>query len=446
MKLKSMRFDLFRAVLLVVTLSGMVGCSSVVKMNVKHAPEVDIGAVRTLQVEPFTVSGQVDLDSDGDGNVWRNLIKNAVLGRIVMPSDVSVQNRQYADLVGALKRNGYFQVTTGMAEARIGGQIEYRIEDQVTAKARKSKEIKGKQQDEEKRKLKGEEKRKPKDEEESKPRETVKRKKGEGDKLKSDEGEPLMSEDEEPIESEEGGKSKPKTKEKRKPKDDGKTNPRDGAKLKSQEDEQHDTDDAAGHARKDEQPSEHSYTLTRNVQATLYFMVRDAAGKVLGSAQVQHASSRSWSGGSEGDVRRLAQRSDLTSQVMDEVIAVNALLVQKIVPYYVMESRVLEECDSDLSDAGNDAAEEGNWRAAVEHWQAMSRSGDAECRYAAEYNLGVYEESMGRLGEALMRFENVYAYTHNKKFSAEAERIRQRMQEEERMRQIEEERQRATPL
>ncbi|MDD5472202.1 MAG: DUF6340 family protein [Sideroxydans sp.] len=326
---------LLKATLLAVVLSGLGGCSSVVKLNVKHAPEMELGAARTLGVERFTVTGRVNLDVANGRDVWGNLMKNAVVGSFAAPSDVSVQENQYSGLVDALMRNGYYQISTGAADAKLSGHVDYRVDDQLSS-------WEAKDADDEKRKKR--------------------------------------------------------------------------------------------------------YTLKRTVAVTLHFLVTDSRGMVLGNSQVQHSSEKKWDDGSEEEVRKRAQQLSVSSYVMDEIAAANALLVKKIAPHYVLESRVLDECDSEQSEQGNQAAEDGDWRAAASHWQAMSRSGDAQCRNAAEYNLGVFDESEGRLGEALMRFENVHAFTHEAKYAADVERIRRRMQEEERMRLNEAKRQQAAPL
>lgn len=316
---------LLKATLLVTLFVGLGGCTSVVKLNVKHAPEIDMGAARTLSVARFSVSGQVNLNAANCSDVWNNLLKNAVVGTLAAPSDVSVQESHYSGLVDALVRNGYYQVTTGEADVRLSGHVEYRVDDRLSTQENK----------------------------------------------KAEEGKRI------------------------------------------------------------------TYTLTRKAEATLHFLVTDRRGMVLGNSQVTHSSEKKWSDDSEKAVRERAQQLSVSSYVMDEIAAANALLVKKIAPHYVLESRVLEECDSDRSEQGNKAAESGDWQVAVSHWQAMSRSGDAQCRQAAEYNLGVYDESEGRLGEALMRFENAFALSRNAKFSADAERIRMRMREAERMRQNE---------
>ncbi|MBU0689722.1 MAG: hypothetical protein KJ850_00995 [Gammaproteobacteria bacterium] len=320
---------LLKATLLAVLFFGLGGCTSVVKLNVKHAPEMDMGPTRTLSVARFTVSGQVNLDVANDRDAWSNLVKNAVVGSFAAPSDVSVQENQYSSLVDALTRNGYYQISTGMADAKLSGHVDYRVDDSLSSQENK----------------------------------------------KAEEGKRM------------------------------------------------------------------TYTLTRTVEATLHFLVTDQRGMVLGNSQVKHASEKKWTDDSEKEVRERAQQLSVSSYVMDEISAANALLVKKIAPHYVMESRVLEDCDSEQSKQGNKAAENGDWLAAASHWQAMSSSGDAQCRHAAEYNLGVFDESEGRLGEALMRFENAFAFTRNAKFSADAERIRQRMREEERMKQNEAKRQ-----
>jgi hypothetical protein len=334
MNMKNTTIQSLRAALLAVLFLGLGGCTSVVKLNVKHAPEMDMGATRTLHVARFTVSGQVNLDAANGRDAWSNLLKNAVVGSFAAPSDVSVQENQYSSLVDALRRNGYYHVSTGSADARVSGHADYRVDDRLSSQENK----------------------------------------------KAEEGKRI------------------------------------------------------------------TYTLTRTVEATLHFLVTDRRGMVLGNSQVKHSSEKKWTDDSEKEVRERAQQLSVSSYVLDEIAAANALLVRKIAPHYVMESRVLEACDSEQSKRGNQAAEDGDWLAAASHWQAMSGSGDAKCRHAAEYNLGVFDESEGRLGEALMRFENVYAFTRDKKFAADAERIRQRMREEERMKRNEAMRQQAAPL
>ncbi|MFH2134876.1 MAG: DUF6340 family protein [Pseudomonadota bacterium] len=332
--MKDTMSTLLKATLLAVLFLGLGGCTSVVKLNVKHAPEIDLGAARTLSVARFTVSGQVNLDAANGRDAWSNLVKNAVAGSFAAPSDVSVQENQYSSLVDALSRNGYYQISTGTTDAKLTGHVDYRVDDRLSSQENK----------------------------------------------KAEEGKRI------------------------------------------------------------------TYTLTRKVEATLHFLVTDKRGMVLGNSQVTHASEKKWTDDSEAEVRKRAQQLSVSSYVLEEIAAANALLVQKIAPHYVLESRVLEECDSERSKQGNKAAEDGDWLAAASHWQAMSGSGDAECRHAAEYNLGVFDESEGRLGEALMRFENAYAFTRNAKFSADAERIRKRMREEERMKLNEAKRQQAAPL
>ena len=324
----------FWTALLAVLLLVLGGCTSVVKLNVKHAPEMELGVARSLNVARFTVSGRVNLDAANGRDAWSNLLKNAVVGSFAAPSDVSVQENQYSSLVDALVRNGYYQIGTGRADAKLGGHVDYRVDDKLTSHENK----------------------------------------------KAEEGKRM------------------------------------------------------------------TYTLTRTVEATLHFIVTDRRGMVLGNSQVRHSSEKEWTGDSDQAVRERAQQASVSSYVLEEIAAANELLVKKIAPHYVLESRVLEECDSAQSKQGNKAAEDGDWLAAASQWQVMSRSGDAKCRHAAEYNLGVFDESEGRLGEALMRFENVFAFTRDAKFSADAERIRQRMREEERMKQNEAKRQQAAPL
>lgn len=321
-----------KTTLLAACLLSAGGCSSVVKLNVKHAPEMELGAVRTLEVARFKVTGQVNLDAANGRDAWSNLLKNAVVGSLAAPSDVRVQEMQYSGLVGGLLGNGYYQISTVAADARLTGHVDYFVDDQLASQ-------------------------------ETKDAESGKRKK--------------------------------------------------------------------------------VFHLTRTTTATIRFMVEDRRGEVLGSSMVQHASEQKLEGDSEEEVRKRAQQVSVSSSVEKEIAAANDLLVMKIAPHFVQESRVLEECKGDLSKKGNKAAEEGDWYAAAGYWQSMSSSGDAECRRAAEYNLAVFDESEGRLGEALMRLENVYAITRNAKFSADAERIRQRMREEERMKQNEASRQQA---
>lgn len=308
---------------------AMGGCASVVNMNVKHAPEIDLGAVRTLAVEKFSVSGQVNLNTANGKDIWGNMIKNAVVSSMAAPSEESLRERHYAGLVQALLGNGYFQVSQGAGDASLSGHVEYKVNDG-------------------------------------------------------------MSE----LESKNANSGK----------------------------------------------SKKTYTLRRTTTVVVDFQVTDSKGRVLGAAQVRHEDEKKWEDDSEEDVRNRAQRLSVTDYVEEAMAATQAGLVGKIAPHFVMESRTLEESDSEQIKKGNKAAEEGDWANAAKRWQSMMNSSDAADRSAALYNLAVYDEAEGRLEAALAKYEKVADMTHKAKFSAEVERMRARIQGELRMKQNEEKR------
>lgn len=311
----------------------LAGCSTIVQLNVRHAPELDLGGAKSLAVDKFTVSGHTSLDAVNTGNVLRNVLGNALVGGLTAPDDSKVQDAHYRGLVDALVRNDYFQIReSGNVDARMRGNVDYKIEDSM---------------------------------------------------------------------------NKADVKEKN------------GTKT--------------------------VYTLTRSTTVTVNFQVLSASDVILGTSTVASRNEKKWSGDSEENVRSRARELDLSGYVIGAIAETHAKLLQKISPYYLQEERALEDGKSDLVKQGNKSAEHGDWPGAARYWEAALQDGDLKNRAAALYNLGIYDESQGRLDLALGRFEEARTLTENGKYAADSERIRSRLEENRRLKQMEEKRAAATP-
>ncbi len=294
------------------------GCSSVVPLNVRHAPQIDLGAAQTLTVQDFSVSGQVDLAVGGEGDVLRNLLTRTIASSLAAPADVNVQKQHHTALVEALLRNGHFKVSEGAGEVRLSGHVAYKVQDALSEKEWKDTQS--------------------------------------GDKKER-------------------------------------------------------------------------YTLTRTTTAEVSFQVADAQGVVLGAARVSESMQRKWEGKDAQEVRKAAENQSVADDVLKVVSATAAPLVNRIAPYFVLESRTLEDGDSKRIAEGNKAAEAGRWDEAARAWQPFLSSHVAEDRNAALYNLSVYDEYNGQLEAALMKLEQLYNATLQARYAAAADRMRQRIEE-----------------
>lgn len=107
------------------------GCTTEVSVNVRHAPEINLGAVKTIKVEKFSVGGHVNLNLGG--NPLLNLLTDVVASGAVKPDGARAADAHHEGLSGAIAQHGYFQVTeSDAADAKIGGSVSYSIDDHMS--------------------------------------------------------------------------------------------------------------------------------------------------------------------------------------------------------------------------------------------------------------------------------------------------------------------------
>lgn len=313
-------------IMLVALLLLLCSCVSQVKLNVRHAPELNLPGVRSLSVEPFVANGNLHLDAGTFGKGFVGAVASAAVGmvnnKLAEEKVPSLVNAQQFGLKDALVRDGFFQVKeSGSADARLGGSFQYEVRDNVG-------------------------------EQESKD--------GSGKIVRT-------------------------------------------------------------------------YTLTRKGTVMVSFSVTAADGTLLGSSQVAGSVEKKSTGSTKDETRVNAVAWE---QVVQEALAQTyPLLVKKIAPYFVSETRTLEKGEGEGVKAGNAAAEKGDWPTALTHWNAALVGGSAADRVAATCNLAIYDEVEGRLAEALKKYEEL-SRNGGDKYVKEAGRIRARIAEEEKLRAV----------
>jgi hypothetical protein len=116
---------------------SLAGCASTVQVNVRHAPELGLGAVKTVKIEKFTVQGGVNLNLSR--NILLDFVGDVVVGGFVEPDRASLQDAHRQGLAAAIARNGYFQISdSDAANVRIDGGLDYHVSDHVTESEQKT--------------------------------------------------------------------------------------------------------------------------------------------------------------------------------------------------------------------------------------------------------------------------------------------------------------------
>lgn len=173
------------------------------------------------------------------------------------------------------------------------------------------------------------------------------------------------------------------------------------------------------------------YVLTVKATVTVSFNVLTNDGILLGSTKIDSSVEKRSEGDSAEEARdNAAPWEPLVRQALN---LSQLLLVSKISPHFVTETRILEEGEGDAVKAGNAAAKRGDWPEAAAQWNVALAGGSPTEVRAATWNLAVHDEVEGRLAEALRKYEGL-AKDGDGKYAAEASRIRGRIAEEEKLR------------
>ncbi|MBN2384292.1 tetratricopeptide repeat protein [bacterium] len=129
------RLKVFCCVLAVLVLAG---CATSTSLTVRRAPEIDLGQTRYVRVEPFVITGSLNLKQYQEETFIDVIIdilsdRNDELSRT--NSDMSRLHQR--ELVNELARDGYYTLTMGHDfEASLGGTITYSIKDKYDLEKR----------------------------------------------------------------------------------------------------------------------------------------------------------------------------------------------------------------------------------------------------------------------------------------------------------------------
>lgn len=174
-----------------------------------------------------------------------------------------------------------------------------------------------------------------------------------------------------------------------------------------------------------------SYRIRRTAEVEVAFSVIQKDGAVLGSSTVSGSAEEA----GEGDDREKAGRNTAEWQTLVERVLAEQrnAVVCKISPCRVREIMNLEEGGSSYIREGNQAAKNSHWEVAVQFWNQGLSSALPKDRFAALYNLAVYDELEGRLKDALARLEKVCEISGDLKYERDLERLRARIDDQEKL-------------
>lgn len=113
-------------------------CAPSTQLTVRRAPEIDLGEMRYIRIEPFAITGSLNLKQYHEENFLTIIIdilseKYQEVAR--KNNEMSVLHQR--ELGNEIARDGYYTVTFGRNyDASLGGTITYRIKDIYTQEKR----------------------------------------------------------------------------------------------------------------------------------------------------------------------------------------------------------------------------------------------------------------------------------------------------------------------
>jgi hypothetical protein len=114
------------------------GCSTSVRLKIQRAPELNLAGVKSLSLEPFSVSGDLSLNLVNSSNSMLGSLVNAAAGaganKLGESKNPALQADHLQGLQSALFQNGFFKVNEGKGDkggdAIISGTVYYEVEDE----------------------------------------------------------------------------------------------------------------------------------------------------------------------------------------------------------------------------------------------------------------------------------------------------------------------------
>lgn len=116
-----------------VAVSVFLGCASSTHLRFARAPELTLTGVKSLRLEPFAFTADVDLG----GDLGRHGLEGAVVGLFVDEALNARARRKEPEFQAllrsawteALTQNAYYSVSEGGADARVTGTLHYNVRD-----------------------------------------------------------------------------------------------------------------------------------------------------------------------------------------------------------------------------------------------------------------------------------------------------------------------------
>ena len=108
------------------------GCASSTNLRIRRAPEIDLSEVRYIRVEPFALTGSLDLKQYHEESFIITIIIDILSDKYdkIARKNSELSFLHQRELSNELSRDGYYMVTLGREfDASLGGTISYTIKD-----------------------------------------------------------------------------------------------------------------------------------------------------------------------------------------------------------------------------------------------------------------------------------------------------------------------------
>jgi hypothetical protein len=141
----SIRSVLIRYPALAIAASLWAGCATSVRLKIQRAPELSLPGVKSLKLQPFSVSGDLDLNLVNSSNSMLGSLVNAAAGaganKLGESKNPALQADHLQGLQSALFKNGFYEVNDGKtgkaSDAVMSGTVYYEVEDKGESKEEK---------------------------------------------------------------------------------------------------------------------------------------------------------------------------------------------------------------------------------------------------------------------------------------------------------------------
>ena len=133
------------SLILTLSIALLTGCATTVKMQVKRAPAINLEDTKTIAIDPFSVTGNLDLDLVDSKNNLLGVVTNIAVSvgsnKLAEAQHDDIQTAHRDGLRNAIFNNGHFQVSSGNnIQATLAGNINYDVVDKLDKNETKDKQ------------------------------------------------------------------------------------------------------------------------------------------------------------------------------------------------------------------------------------------------------------------------------------------------------------------